>query len=123
MNLDDIFAGADELLSQFGPAPERLKALIHSALVAIKEKQFGEALNKLCKADELLEREKQALAGWQAEVAVTWALYYASDGPELEPKAMWDKIIEAQRLEPENERLDQVIALIKAKQPKPPDDK
>ncbi|MBN1814420.1 MAG: hypothetical protein JXA14_21450 [Anaerolineae bacterium] len=62
---------------------------------------------------ELLTRIDELLAS-QFEDAPLWSLYYVYGGPELEPNALWRKIAEAQRLEPGNERLMEVVALIKA---------
>jgi hypothetical protein len=105
----------DELLaSQFDDAPRQLKAIIRLTFRAVREGQFGEALNQLRQAQTLVDSKTNDLADWRAEVAAMWALYYLHGGPELELNDMWHKIALAQRLEPENRRLVEVIDLIKA---------
>jgi hypothetical protein len=104
----------DEILAeQFDDAPRLIKSTVNLAFRAIRGRNYGEALNKLRKAEKLLDAHMQELADWRAEVAALWALYYLNGGPKSEPNAMWVKLREAQRLEPENERLMRVIELVK----------
>ena len=108
------FDRLDELLaSQFDDAPRQLKATIRIAFRAIQKGQFDEALNQLRQGQTLVD-DRDELSDWRAEVAATWALYYLHGGPELEPNDMWRKIALAQRLEPKNKRLMEVIVQIKA---------
>ena len=95
-------------------ASRELKATINLAISAIQRNQFGEALNQLQRAQSLVDNRRHDLADWRAEVAVTWALYYFRGGLELEPNAMWRKIALAKHLEPDNERLKEIIAQIQA---------
>lgn len=115
MDVTELLDRIDELLAdQFEDAPRQLRAITNLAFRAIRNKQCGEALNLLRQAQSLTEEKGEELAGWRAEVAALWALYHLYGCPELESNSMWKKIAEAQRLEPENERLMEVIALIKA---------
>jgi hypothetical protein len=104
-----------ELARQFGDAPSELKVPLDLALRAIRRERFSEALRELQRAQSLVDNKRDGWADRRAEVAVAWALYYFRSGYEPEPNAMWRKIALTQRLEPENERLEEIIAQIQAK--------
>jgi hypothetical protein len=104
-----------ELARQFGDAPSELEVPLDLALRAIRRERFSEALRELQRAQSLVDNKRDGWADWRAEVAVAWALYYFRSGYEPEPNAMWRKIALTQRLEPENERLKEIIAQIQAK--------
>lgn len=96
---------------QFNNAPRELKATINMAIRAIQLKNCGEALNELRRAQKIVD--DQRLESWRAELHVAWVLYYSRNCPELEDNAMWHHIAQAQRLEPGNEGLSELIQKIK----------
>ncbi len=108
-----------ELGRQFGDAPRELKATISLAMRAIQGRSFGEALNELKHAQELVDNNQPDLSDWRAETAAAWALYYYRGGPELKSNEMWRKIALAQRLEPDNKRLDALIDQIQTDRARP----
>lgn len=114
----------EKLLGQaFQDAPRQLNAIIVKISEALEKKRLGkkscgEALSELRRAQSIIEEDN--LVEWQAELHALRAYYYLLDCPNLErdgrneEQAMWYHIQEAQRLEPANERLSQIVKIIKA---------
>ncbi|MEJ2750500.1 MAG: hypothetical protein P8183_21715, partial [Anaerolineae bacterium] len=72
---------AERLLAQqFGDAPRELQTTIDLAMNALKQDNFGDALNLLNRAHDLVKAK--ALTDWEAEVAAAWAVYYLRTGDE-----------------------------------------
>jgi hypothetical protein len=113
MSFRDPFDNIDKLLGRaFDDAPRELKATVSLARGTIRRRELVDAHNKLKEAQNLLDSNGEELADWRAEVAATGALYYLAGGPEPEPNTMWRKVAEAQRLEPDNELLKEIIDII-----------
>jgi hypothetical protein len=103
---------AERLMAHhFDDAPRELKATIDIALRSLRLRQHGDALNMLRQAQEMVDGDAE-LSAWRAELAAMWALYHSPGGPDPNSKKMWRYVSLAQRLEPENERLQRVVAYI-----------
>jgi hypothetical protein len=93
---------AERLLAQqFGDAPRELQTTIDLAMNALKHGNFGDALNLINRAHDLVK--EKGLTEWEAEVAAVWAVYYFHTGDE---KQMYKAISFAQRQEPDNKRIE-----------------
>ena len=108
---DPIYYLEQELGRQFDDAPRELKATINLAINAIQSMNCGEALNELRRAQQIVD--EQLLVSYQAELHTVWALFYRRGCPEFERNVMWHHIAQAQRLEPENKRLLELINKIR----------
>ncbi len=107
---------------EFDNAPRQLKATIQLILNALVQKQngqndCGQALNNLRQADQIVEENH--LDVWKAELHAVWALYYHRGCPNFEDKTkteerlMLQHIRRSQRLEPDNQTLNNVLTEIK----------
>ena len=99
---------AERLLAQqFDDAPRELDTTIDLAMNALAQDNFGDTLNLLNHAHELVE--KSNLEEWKAELAAAWAVYYFRTGDE---KKMCQATSYAQRREPENKRITALLQVI-----------
>ncbi|MEZ4590600.1 MAG: hypothetical protein R3D55_05570 [Chloroflexota bacterium] len=118
----DTFDNIERLLGHaFADAPRELKAILQNIFHALEKKRngqssCGEALANLRRAQAIVTKQK--LRDFQAELHALWATYYLYDCPNLEldkrneEQGLWYHVREAQRLEPNNNVLNQVIELI-----------
>ena len=123
-SLRDTLNNIEELLGrELQDAPRQLKAVFDKIIQALEKKgdgnnSCGEAENDLQKAQKIIDENK--LNEWQAELHALWAYYFYLDCPNRKrdgrngEQAMWHHIHEAQRLEPTNKRLNQILQMIKS---------
>lgn len=106
---ETIFRGIRDLI---GDAPTVLKNTLDVAIDALEEGRLGEAANEIRKAGNILNNNNNyQLENWRGELAAVRALFYFYGGDE---KKMYKNIIMAQRLEPKNKRLKEVVDQIRA---------
>ncbi len=99
---------AERLLAQqFGDASRELQTTIDLAMNALKQGNFGDALNLINRAHDLVK--EKALIEWEAEVAAAWVVYYFHTGDE---EQMYQAISYAQRREPDNKWIAALLKVI-----------
>ncbi len=107
----EIFSRMDQLIAkQFEDAPRLLNSTIDLAMNALKNNSFGEALNELNKAHDLIKSKGDELEEWKAEMAAAWAVYHYRMGDK---KKMTQAIKYALNKEPENKRIAALRRVLK----------
>lgn len=88
------------IAQQMGDAPKELQTTIDLAMNALRQDGFGDALNLLNRAHDLIEHNQ--LNEWKAEMSACWAVFYFRTGNE---RMMLKAIDYAQKREPTNKRI------------------
>jgi hypothetical protein len=98
----EVFILAERLfMAETGNAPGFLTLTVQQAISALRKNSKGEALNEIRKADKYVQENN--LEEWKAEMHAMWAIFHHH---MKEEKDMLRAIRDAQRLEPNNARIE-----------------